>query len=130
MSVSRVLVVEDQDNVLVSIIAILSALGYDAQGVKDPAEAKRAFVASKFDLVLTDINLGEGPDGVRLANDLLTHAPGQPIILMSGFKTPVAHHAQGFVYIDKPFTPRELVEAIEIAMRIRDLSHVNRSERA
>jgi len=118
----RVLVVDDD----IAIVAVLEALlrsqsGIDVQGVTTGREAREAFMQSAYDLVLTDVQLGDD-DGVALAAWIHEQRPTTAVALMTGYATldsAVAAIREGVVgYLKKPF--HDLDEVLGKVYEARD----------
>jgi Response regulator containing CheY-like receiver, AAA-type ATPase, and DNA-binding domains len=79
-------------------------------------EAVRLVARQRFDLVLLDMILGEGMDGLNTYQSILVHAPGQRAIITSGFSETerIAQALQLGVgqYIKKPYMIAKLGRAI------------------
>jgi CheY-like chemotaxis protein len=86
----RVLYVEDEADVAAAMQAGLRRLGAEVSTAASHAEAVAQLAQGRFDVVVTDLNLGEGGTGHDVARAL--HAmPGQsnvPVIAVSAFGTP------------------------------------------
>ena len=85
--VSRtILVVEDEPAVRTTVRRQLEVLGYKVF-VADTAAAALPFLqgAEPIDVMLTDVVLGAGMNGIDLADVARASRPGLPVILMSGF---------------------------------------------
>lgn len=96
---------------------ILEMLGYQVHLV-DSGEAAVAFVkAQAVDLVILDMIMGDGMDGLDTYRAICTHHPGQKAIIASGFaETERVHKAQQLgagAYVKKPF----LLESLALAIR-------------
>jgi len=78
------LVVDDDLNLLRLYREELEAEGYRVLGATSGEEALRVMTESPADLVLMDIELG-GMDGLTTMRQLLTHAPGTPVILNTAY---------------------------------------------
>ncbi len=124
----RVLVVDDD----ISIVAVLEALlrsqsGVDVQGVTTGREAREALGQSVYDLVLTDVQLGDD-DGVALAAWIHEHRPTTAVALMTGYATldsAVAAIREGVVgYLQKPF--HDLDEVLGKVLEVRDALETER----
>src|SRR3954465_2118524 len=66
----RVLVVEDEADLCEVMAGALGADGHDVAAVREGHAALDALAQSSFDLVLLDIGLGAGPDGVEVCRRL------------------------------------------------------------
>jgi two-component system cell cycle sensor histidine kinase/response regulator CckA len=70
----------------------------------------------KFDLLLTDVVM-PGINGKALADRLRAEKPGLKVIFMSGFlPEEVDEEIIGEVFLNKPFPPGELLQAIRSVM--------------
>ncbi|MHC1744180.1 MAG: response regulator [Syntrophobacteraceae bacterium] len=120
MKPSRILVVEDEPIVAMDIMERLTALGYQSAG--QAAEAERALAlahSERPDLVLMDIHLRGGMDGITLAEEI-RRSMHLPVIFLTAFSEEETLHraklAEPDGFILKPFDDRELKSAIEIAL--------------
>jgi CheY-like chemotaxis protein len=93
-------------------------------GCTEAFEALQAVIRERPDLVLSDITLPDG-DGFQLIQSIRSLDPENggdtPVIAMSALGATIANHrvvAAGFSsYLGKPFTPRQLLQAIQAALR-------------
>jgi PAS domain S-box-containing protein len=82
----RILVVEDSDMVRSYARNVLVSLGYNVTSVSDGAQAVALIEAGERpDLLLTDVLLADGMNGIAVAEQVLWRIPGLPVIYMSGF---------------------------------------------
>ena len=118
-----VLVAEDEPAVRELVRQTLEQRGYTVLEAKDGYEALRVFEQRKGEihLVLTDVIMPL-MNGRELAKRLESIRPGMKIVYMSGYTDEVlAFH--GFAqpeieFIQKPFTPSELAEKVELALSV------------
>jgi two-component system, response regulator PdtaR len=108
----RVLVVEDDALLRAYACDVLADEGYTVVEACDAGEAFRALVLGRFDLLVTDIDLGRGPDGLELARYAALAHPRLPVLYTSGR----AHvdgedRVPGSRLLPKPFRPSALAEA-------------------
>jgi CheY-like chemotaxis protein len=82
--VARVLVVEDEPGNLRMLMNILNGEGYETVGARDGMEALELLAQSRFDLVLSDVNM-PGMDGVALARHIVSSESNTPIFLMTAY---------------------------------------------
>jgi CheY-like chemotaxis protein len=109
----RVLLVDDNQDVLQGLRALLEVGGHEVQAVADPASALRASASFVPDLAILDIGL-PGMDGYELASEL-RRRPGfgnTRLVALSGYGQPADQarsRAAGFaVHLVKPITPAQL----------------------
>jgi two-component system cell cycle sensor histidine kinase/response regulator CckA len=113
----RILVVEDEDEVMATVSAILEGLGYDVTQADRPGKAIEAFLgaASPFDLVISDVIMPE-MSGPELVRRLSASRPDLRILLMSGHPerrlrvAPGPTAAHGF--LQKPITVSTLAAEV------------------
>ena len=119
-AVGTVLLVEDDDALRVLATQILSAAGYQvlaAASGPDALDLSHAH-ASEISLLLTDLTL-PGLDGRSVARSVRGFNPSLPIVYMTGYSSSdttdeeVASECEEF--LRKPFTPAELLEALQRA---------------
>jgi|HubBroStandDraft_6_1064221.scaffolds.fasta_scaffold1570380_2 CheY-like chemotaxis protein len=102
-----VLVVEDEILIRVLIVDELRAEGFTVVEAATAAEALSYFQAGvQVDLVLSDIGLPGGLNGVDLVQRLRALAPSLPTVLTSGH-SPDDHEADAF--LPKPYDVRQVV---------------------
>ena len=81
---ARLLVVDDDPSVLLTIAAILSGEGYAVTSAGSVAEALGHLRTAPFDLVLTDLRL-EGESGLTLLAELRRHWPETTAVMLTGY---------------------------------------------
>ena len=116
----RVLIVEDEQLVAVSLAELLRSLGYDVSDVVATAEEAVDRVRSQPpDIVLMDIVLRGRMDGIEAAVRIRTELD-LPVVFLTGHADGAtlerAKAAQPYGYVVKPFDDREVHTAIEIAL--------------
>ncbi|MBI3268468.1 MAG: response regulator [Planctomycetes bacterium] len=102
-----VLVIDDEHAVRGLVAAILSGFGVDTILANDVTSGLALLKTTRFDLVITDINLGR-ESGMEVLRYLHTRGEAPPAIAMSGAWTPEdraeARRLPGVSIVDKPFT--------------------------
>jgi two-component system, cell cycle sensor histidine kinase and response regulator CckA len=81
----RVLVVDDEPEILKAMEGLLEYLGYQADFASSGKEGLEKYVQSRPDAVLMDINMPE-MDGVACIEELLNHDPHANISIISGYE--------------------------------------------
>ncbi|MDD2465619.1 MAG: response regulator [Desulfobulbus sp.] len=112
----HILVVDDIAEQRQIASTILTELGYQVSTADSGEEAVRMASEQKFDLLLLDMILGEGMDGLDIYRRIIVFAPGQPAIITSGFSSTdrIAEAIQLGVgqYLKKPYMINKLGQAI------------------
>ena len=80
----RILVVDDEPEVLSGVQAILEPAGYRLTCLPDLESALGVLEQNRFELVLTDLYLGGNDLGYRLAERARELRPAVPVILLTG----------------------------------------------
>ncbi len=107
----RVLLVEDNPEVADVSRLMLEQLGYVVQLATDGAAALAASDAQQFDLVISDIVMAGGTDGLALARALRQRRPDLPVLLVTGYSDAAARVAGEFAVLRKPFLLAEISRA-------------------
>ncbi len=117
----RILVVEDNEDLLEVTSAMLTTFGYQVFCARNGAEAIQIVESGQeFDLLFSDIVMPNGMSGVELARELKRRNEGVKILLTSGHAGNVLerHQAAGeFPIIDKPFRLSDLVRRLQSILR-------------
>jgi signal transduction histidine kinase/ActR/RegA family two-component response regulator len=110
----RLLLVEDNNDVAALTTDMLRHLGHEVTRVTSAPEALKALREGlEADLVLTDVVMPGGQDGVDLAQRLAVEHPSLPVLLCSGFGgAPWRVATAGLPLLRKPFGLEELQRAL------------------
>jgi len=124
MSSGRILVVDDEKEILVSCRKILERAGYEVSTATEALEALNLLKASRFDLFFVDLKMPglSGMDALTLAR---TIDPSLMIVMFTAYarlETAVEAVKRGaFDYLAKPFTSEQLCQAAEQAIKHKRL---------
>jgi CheY-like chemotaxis protein len=116
----RLLFVEDDFVLSMDVSATLEAAGFSVTSVHSHAEAIAALSQGEdLNVLLTDIDLGPGPDGFDVGRQARRLRPGLPVVFVSG--TVGIYHAArrlpGSIFVAKPFQPAQIIQALEQVIR-------------
>lgn len=116
---SRILIVDDEPQILRALRINLAARQYEVVTAADGAEALRAARSSRPDLIVLDLGLPD-IDGVEVIRQLRTWTP-VPIVVLSGRSTSndkvEALDAGADDYVTKPFSLDELLARVRAVTR-------------
>jgi DNA-binding NarL/FixJ family response regulator len=84
----RVLVVEDEDFTRTMVGEMLSASGLDVRTAASVSEAIRSMAEFDPHVVLTDLDLGHGPDGADLLTKVAQERPWTGMVVMTAHASP------------------------------------------
>ena len=119
MEKTKVLVIDDEKVVLDSVNKILADEGYDVETNLSGREGLKEALNSDYDIVLTDIMM---PDigGMKVLRDIKRKKPSLPVVMITGYasvKSSVQAMKLGAAdYVEKPFTPDQLIKAVDTAL--------------
>ncbi len=113
-----VLIVDDEESIREGLGLLLEEWGYQALAAADVEQADRvvAMLEAPPDLILSDLHLGDGPDGIQ-AIQVVRHRCGCeiPAILITGDTTHEEMRRatdSGHPVLFKPVQPRKLLNAL------------------
>lgn len=115
----RVVVAEDESLIRLDIVETLRDNGFDVVGeAADGETAVQLATELRPDLVVMDVKMPQ-LDGITAA-ERLTRGHIAPVVLLTAFSQKElverASEAGALAYVVKPFTPNDLLPAIEIAL--------------
>lgn len=114
---ARLLLVEDNEEVGTVTAAFLMDSGFVVHRAADAPSALGILSGGPIDVVVSDIRIPGGMDGVALARHIRTEWPAIPVLLVSGYSDSMAEaRGLGFTVIGKPFDMAELLKAVTRAM--------------
>jgi DNA-binding LacI/PurR family transcriptional regulator/signal transduction histidine kinase/ActR/RegA family two-component response regulator len=120
---ARVLVIDDEAVQLRAARRALSQLGYDVVTASSGEAGLAAFAAASaergFDLVVLDMLMPEGMDGMATAAKIRALEPEQAFVMMSGWAPEMlgAVKTAGTVWLPKPYSLGEFAAAVQRALR-------------
>ncbi len=126
MKKGKILVIDDEDIVRTSCSRALAPSDFDVKLAKNGLEGLKIMGEDKIDVVLTDLKMPD-MDGIEVLRKIKKEWPEVEVIIITGYQTvdtAVKSIKLGaFDYIEKPFTPDALINAVSKA-----LDHKNKSQ--
>lgn len=116
----RVLLVDDEGSLLLTLAANLELEGFDVVGAESGERALQLVASQSFDLVLSDIRM-PGMSGVELFQKIRVLRPEMPVVLMTAFAleelVDQALSEGAFTVLPKPFSIEQVVATLLHAAR-------------
>ncbi|MBI4610624.1 MAG: response regulator [Candidatus Rokubacteria bacterium] len=115
----RILVVDDESEVLDVMVDVLKQEGYAPQATTDSREASRLLESTAFDVIISDIMMPH-LNGLQLLELAKQQNPNVQVVLVTGYSTrevaleALSRGATG--YIEKPFHTDQLLASVREAI--------------
>ena len=126
---SRVLVVDDEKSIRISLSRILSEAGYEVAIAEDATSARETLSTADYDVVVSDIIL-PGASGVTLLKAIRDTSPDVQVIMMTGEPTvetaSEAVRAGASDYLEKPVGKTAILAAVGKAAETKRLRDENK----
>lgn len=117
----KIIIVEDEFPIALDTEMKLTTRGYEVLGIaKDFSSLMELIAEDTPDVLLLDINLGNGDDGIKIAQKL-KKILSVPVVFLSAYSNPevvsAALDTEPFGYLVKPYKIEDLVIALELARK-------------
>ncbi len=120
MKTKRICVIDDEKIVLDSVQRIVEPEGYTAEQFQNSKAGLKAALNNDYCCVISDIRMPE-IGGMKILRDIKRNKPDLPVLLITGYatiETAVQAMKLGAAeYIEKPFTPDQLIEKINTSVK-------------
>lgn len=120
----KLLIIDDDPDFVEGILAILKTAGYDVETAYNPKDGFEALESKHYDLLLLDIMMGRGAEGVMIARKMRKdpRLREMPVLIITGIREQIAYLFPGqpmhphFVDVDelveKPVEPEFLLNRV------------------
>ncbi len=123
----RVIIADDQVDILDALRLLLGGEGYDVATAASPAEMIGELERSDFDVALVDLNYTRdttsGHEGFELLDRIKTIDPTLPVLVMTGWSSVSgaveAMRRGARDYIEKPWDDEKLLAAVQTQLELR-----------
>ena len=124
MDFFRVLVVDDEEDFLETLVKRLNKRNIDTTGVRSGEEALEVMNKKLFDVVLLDVKMPGGMDGIEALREMKKTQPLSEVILLTGHasvETSIEGMKLGaFDYLLKPIKLEDLLTKLAQAFEKKD----------
>jgi two-component system alkaline phosphatase synthesis response regulator PhoP len=117
---ARILLVEDEPGLVLTLSDLLSAEGYEVETATDGPTGLAKAAGGSFDLIVLDVML-PGKNGLEVCRELRHQGKDTPVLMLTA-KTQLVDRVVGLKigaddYVTKPFEAPELLARIEALLR-------------
>ncbi len=127
MTQGRVLVADDQSDVLNALKLLLGGEGYDVTTASSPRDLVASLEGADFDVALIDLNYTRdttsGQEGFALLERMKAIDPTLPVLVMTGWSSVTgaveAMRRGARDYIEKPWDDEKLLVAVQTQLELR-----------
>jgi len=125
----RLLVIDDDLDYVAGITSILLKAGYEVDAAYNPKDGYAALEKKPYDLLLLDIMMGRGAEGVMLARKMRKDARlrEMPVLIITSIREQLAflfpgqpvhpHFTTHDELLEKPVEPQLLLQKVEFLLR-------------
>jgi two-component system alkaline phosphatase synthesis response regulator PhoP len=129
---TRLLVIDDDPDFVEGIKSILVAADYDVDVAYNPKDGLQALQTGQYDLLLLDIMMGRGAEGIMIARKMRKDAKlrEMPVLIITGIREQMAFLFPGqavhphFMAVDelveKPVEPSLLLEKVSTLLKLAE----------
>ena len=125
MSDARVLLVDDEIELVQAMAERLELRGFTARGVRSAREALDALDETEFDVVIADVKMPR-MGGIQLARRIRRKHPGAVVVLLTGHGSrkdaEEGQKAGAVAYLAKPIDLADLIQVVREAKSKRSNS--------
>lgn len=131
MANQKILIVDDEKNIRLTVAQALQPLGYEVETAVNGEDALNQLEADNFGLILLDLKM-PGMDGLAVLRRVVELRPDIRVILISAHGT-VEHaveamHLGAVDFIQKPFVPKELRDIVTRVLDRHKLEAIQTSD--
>ncbi len=131
---TRILIIDDEANIRRMVGALLKSEGFEVEEAANGNAALLALPEVRPDLILLDLMMPPGPDGLATLEQIRTTDADIPVIMMSG-KAQLADAVRAvqmgaFQFLEKPLAPESLLVAVRSAEKLVHTQAENRALKA
>jgi two-component system nitrogen regulation response regulator NtrX len=131
---ARILIIDDEANIRRMVGALLKSEGFEVSEAPNGNAGLLALPEVQPDIILLDLMMPPGPDGLATLEQIRTKDSDIPVIMMSG-KAQLADAVRAvqmgaFQFLEKPLAPESLLVAVRSAETLVRTQAENRALRA
>jgi len=117
----QILAIDDKPAIVALTARMLNALGHAVETEHSAEAGLCALAAHPYDVVISDVGLGEGMNGWQFVDQIRLHWPTLPVVLATGWGAAIGEHETAriapCVVVPKPFRLDDLRRALRQVMQ-------------
>ena len=129
---TKIMMIDDDPDFVAGIKAILEKADYRVNVAYNPKDGFQALQAEHYDLLLLDIMMGRGAEGVALARKIRKDPKlkEMPVLIITGLREQIAflfpgqsvhpHFVETDELVEKPVEPKFLLEKVSALLRLAE----------
>lgn len=129
---NKIMMIDDDPDFVAGIKSILEKADYSVNVAYNPKDGFQALQAEHYDLLLLDIMMGRGAEGVALARKIRKDPKlkEMPVLIITGLREQIAflfpgqsvhpHFVETDEMVEKPVEPKLLLEKVSSLLRLAE----------
>ena len=129
---TKIMMIDDDPDFVAGIKSILEKADYSVNVAYNPKDGFQALQAGHYDLLLLDIMMGRGAEGVALARKIRKDPKlkEMPVLIITGLREQIAflfpgqsvhpHFVETDELVEKPVEPKLLLEKVSSLLRLAE----------
>ena len=129
---TKIMMIDDDLDFVAGIKSILEKADYSVNVAYNPKDGFQALQAEHYDLLLLDIMMGRGAEGVALARKIRKDPKlkEMPVLIITGIREQIAflfpgqsvhpHFVETDELVEKPVEPKFLLEKVSALLRLAE----------
>lgn len=109
----NIVIADDETHIIIPLQMFLERAGHSVRAAENAEKALELIASSPADILITDVDMGAGMDGIELVAELRNRHLMLPIIVMSTMDADrIREHLAGFesvAFLPKPFSPKHAI---------------------
>jgi two-component system, OmpR family, alkaline phosphatase synthesis response regulator PhoP len=128
----NLIIIDDDPNYVAGIKSVLETANYSVDVAYNPKDGFKALQTKRYDLLLLDIMMGRGAEGVALARKIRKDPLLRelPVLIITGLREQIAflfpgqpvhpHFVENDELLEKPVEPKLLLEKVSSLLKLAE----------
>jgi DNA-binding response OmpR family regulator len=128
----KLIIIDDDPDYVAGIKSVLETANYSVDVCHNPKDGFKALQTNRYDLLLLDIMMGRGAEGVALARKIRKDPKLRdlPVLIITGLREQIAflfpgqpvhpHFVENDELLEKPVEPKLLLEKVSSLLKLAE----------